>query len=89
MPHFEPVALAAAIGLLGHISLCLIVFRRVPVMRDGKLVGIVTHSDLARAPAQKLSEMEPSPPHRTSINEALWHGREETITDVRTPGSRR
>ena len=37
-------------------------YQRVPVMRVGKLVGIVTRADLVRALAQKLSEMEPSLP---------------------------
>ena len=30
--------------------------KRVPVLRDGKLVGIVARSDLVRALAQKLGE---------------------------------
>ena len=34
--------------------------KRVPVLRDGKLVGIVARSDLVRALAQKLEEKPPS-----------------------------
>lgn len=34
--------------------------KRVPVIRDGKLVGIVSRADLVRALAQKLSEIEPA-----------------------------
>ena len=30
--------------------------KRVPVLRDGKLIGIVARSDLVRALAQKLDE---------------------------------
>lgn len=51
--------------------------KRVPVVRDGKLVGIVARSDLVRALAQKLSEasaVAPSSP--TTVNEALRRGRE-------------
>ncbi|MBV8401321.1 MAG: CBS domain-containing protein [Acetobacteraceae bacterium] len=52
--------------------------KRVPVMRDGRLVGIVARSDLIRALAEKLqgrksSTAEPA----TSLNEALRRGREE------------
>jgi CBS domain-containing protein len=52
--------------------------KRVPVVRDGKLVGIVARSDLVRALAQKMGEktasaaFEPKP-----LNVALRHGREE------------
>lgn len=55
--------------------------KRVPVLRDGKLVGIVARSDLVRALAQKLSERLPaSAPDQQSINEALRHAREETLS---------
>jgi CBS domain-containing protein len=54
--------------------------KRVPVLRDGKLVGIVARSDLVRALAQKLDEapkpLPAEPPH--SINEALRRGREQS-----------
>ena len=52
--------------------------KRVPVVRDGKLVGIVARSDLVRALAQKLGEkttaaaIEPEP-----VNVALRRRREE------------
>jgi len=55
--------------------------RGVPVLRDGKLVGIVTRSDLVRALAQKLSEMESLPPRPISLDEALRQGRKEALVD--------
>src|SRR5438045_769539 len=57
--------------------------KRVPVLRDGKLVGIITRTDLVRALAQKLSEKEPLPPRSVSVDEALRQGREEAMADVR------
>jgi CBS domain-containing protein len=53
--------------------------RRVPVVCDGKLVGIVARSDLVRALAQRLGEMPPerASEHGESVNEALRRGREE------------
>jgi CBS domain-containing protein len=59
--------------------------KRVPVLRDGKLVGIVARSDLIRALAQKLDEKAPaSTVTSQTIDEALRHGREELGTQ---PGS--
>jgi len=52
--------------------------KRVPVVRDGKLVGIVARSDLVRALAQKLEDMSQGPTtQRQTVDEALRHGREE------------
>jgi CBS domain-containing protein len=52
--------------------------KRVPVLREGKLVGIVARSDLVRALAQKLGEKPAaSPPEWEGVNEALRHRREE------------
>jgi CBS domain-containing protein len=52
--------------------------KRVPVVRDGKLVGIVARSDLVRALAQKLEEMPGGPTtQRQSVDEALRRRREE------------
>ncbi len=53
--------------------------KRVPVVRDGKLVGIVARSDLVRALAQKLDEKsETVEIERETLNEALRRRREET-----------
>ena len=54
--------------------------KRVPVVRDGKLVGIVARSDLVRALAQRLEEMssEQTGEHGAGVNEALRRGREES-----------
>ena len=57
--------------------------KRVPVMRDGKLAGIVTRADLVRALLQKLGEIKPPHPGPISVDEALRRGREESIADVR------
>ena len=53
--------------------------KRVPVLNDGKLVGIVARSDLVRALAAKLRELPPPSPQPETINEALRHGREEAV----------
>ncbi|MGC1411223.1 MAG: CBS domain-containing protein [Acetobacteraceae bacterium] len=52
--------------------------KRVPVVRDGKLVGIVARSDLVRALAEKLAD-KPSQPasEPETVNEALRRGREK------------
>jgi CBS domain-containing protein len=51
--------------------------KRVPVVRDGKLVGIVARSDLVRALAEKLAEKPPPVPQPETLNEALRRRREE------------
>jgi CBS domain-containing protein len=52
--------------------------KRVPVLRDGKLVGIVARSDLVRALAQKLEEKPAPSTLEETLNEALRRRREET-----------
>jgi CBS domain-containing protein len=55
--------------------------KRVPVMRDGKLVGIVARSDLVRALAQKLDEGPGTlPAPAATLDEALRRGRETPAT---------
>ncbi|MGE0418559.1 MAG: CBS domain-containing protein [Acetobacteraceae bacterium] len=55
--------------------------KRVPVVRDGRLVGIVARSDLVRALAAKLGTNGPElPPPSGSIDEALRRGREQAKT---------
>ena len=52
--------------------------KRVPVVRDGKLVGIVARSDLVRALAQKLEENSAAPPASApTLDEALRRGRDK------------
>jgi CBS domain-containing protein len=53
--------------------------KRVPVLHDGKLVGIVARSDLVRALAAKLKELPPPGRPPQTIDEALRHGREESL----------
>jgi signal-transduction protein with cAMP-binding, CBS, and nucleotidyltransferase domain len=53
--------------------------KRVPVVRDGKVVGIVARSDLIRALAQKLDEkVAAAGIERANVNDALRRKREET-----------
>ncbi len=52
--------------------------KRVPVVRDGKLVGIVARADLIRALAQKLGEPSAVTAfERQTLNDALRRGREK------------
>jgi len=62
--------------------------KRVPVLRDGKLVGIVSRSDLIRALSQRLDEIagELASGQRVNLNEALRRAREERAS---TPARRR
>ena len=53
--------------------------KRVPVLRDGKLVGIVARSDLVRALAQKLGEKPATAASLATLDEALRHGRTTTV----------
>jgi CBS domain-containing protein len=53
--------------------------KRVPVLRDGKLVGIVARSDLVRALAQKLDEKPAPEIELKTLDEALRHGREAIV----------
>jgi CBS domain-containing protein len=53
--------------------------KRVPVLRDGKLVGIVARSDLVRALAQKLGERPLPVVEPERLDEALRRRREETL----------
>jgi signal-transduction protein with cAMP-binding, CBS, and nucleotidyltransferase domain len=53
--------------------------KRVPVVRDDKLVGIVARSDLIRVLHQRLGEKLPATPVVSkTVNEALRRKREET-----------
>lgn len=52
--------------------------KRVPVVRDGRLVGIVARSDLVRALAMKLADQaQAAPAAAASVDEALRRRREE------------
>ena len=55
--------------------------KRVPVVRDGKLIGILSRSDLIRALAQRLDEMagDLAGGQYVNLNEALRRAREEGI----------
>ncbi|MBV9251152.1 MAG: CBS domain-containing protein [Acetobacteraceae bacterium] len=60
--------------------------KRVPVVRDGKLVGILARSDLVRALARHLGETPREPKvSGGTVNEALRRAREER--DRSPPGS--
>ena len=62
--------------------------KRVPVMRDGKLAGIVARSDLVRAVA-RFFDSKPIPgAEAETVDEALRHGREEALVQARTAASR-
>ena len=63
--------------------------KRTPVLRDGKLVGIVTRTDLVRALAQKLSEKEPPPRRLIKADELLRQARKKAVADVRAARPRR
>ena len=52
--------------------------KRVPVLRDGKLVGIVARSDLVRALAEKLAEKPQVAASPGTLIEALRRARENT-----------
>lgn len=59
--------------------------KRVPVLRDGTLVGIVARSDLVRAVAARLDEAPQAgaePPPARTVDEALRRGREEAVKGV-------
>lgn len=53
--------------------------KRVPVLRNGKLVGIVARSDLVRALARLLEETQARPIELETLDEALRHRREEIL----------
>jgi len=57
--------------------------KRVPVLRDGRLVGIISRGDLVRALADKLDPLERPLAHHVRVDEALRLGREETIANVK------
>jgi CBS domain-containing protein len=53
--------------------------KRTPVVRDGRMVGIVSRSDLIRALSQRLDEILGGPPETqpVKLNEALRRARED------------
>ena len=59
----------------------------VPVLHDGKLVGIVSRGDLVRALAQKLSERVPPAPTSVSVDEALRLARDEAVASAKATRS--
>jgi CBS domain-containing protein len=52
--------------------------KRVPVVRDGKLIGIVARSDLVRALAEKLADQPTPAVEPKTVDEALRRGRAKT-----------
>ncbi len=60
--------------------------KRVPVLRDNAIVGIVARSDLVRALARKLEKKGgDAPPSFETVDELLRRGRDEALG--RSPGS--
>ena len=57
--------------------------KRVPVVRDGRLIGIITRADLVRALADKLGELERPPAQPVGVDEALRLARERAIANAR------
>lgn len=55
--------------------------KRIPVLRDGRLVGIVARSDLVRALAERLGQQRDAALEEEawSLDEALKRRREETV----------
>jgi CBS domain-containing protein len=51
--------------------------KRVPVTRDGKVVGIVSRADLVRALAQELRKIKPTPSSPISLDESLRRARKK------------
>jgi CBS domain-containing protein len=54
--------------------------KRVPVVREGKLVGIVARSDLVRSLARLLEQAPPAAKEPPSVNEALRRGRQQAAS---------
>ncbi len=52
--------------------------KRVPVLRDGRLVGIIARSDLVRALAQKLGEAPLAPTMPGTLDDSLRRAREKS-----------
>ncbi|MBV8092702.1 MAG: CBS domain-containing protein [Acetobacteraceae bacterium] len=59
--------------------------KRVPVMRNGKLVGIVARSDLVRALAQPLAKKPAPIEEPETVEQALRHAREEAVERAHKP----
>jgi CBS domain-containing protein len=62
----EETPLDEAVHIMEHRQV-----KRLPVVRDGRLVGIVSRADLLRAFASLAREMKPSPASDGSIRESL------------------